>query len=1017
MRAAPWVIAAVLVLAGGLGAWLNGANATAFAARRLAGMAGVEVEAEVSGLGPHRLRIAHLRLGPEEAPGATATGVELSFTLLDLLARRVSGVFAETLEARVVIDEDGARVPGLPSGGGSSSGSGSGSGGGAIAPPMAVALPDARVVIETRAGEIVVAGEAEGDPILGWTARARAEPVELADDGATLNLIAGALEAELSAERADVDFTLQLSELAGGGVAAQSVDIAARFSGSASDPSDLATLIGAGAASVRIVGGALPEEDAAALAAALRPELEGLAAEIAGAHVGALSDMAAAAAAGFDLTAEADIEVRDGLAGLLFDDEATLSAPSLTVTLAPSDGRGVIAWAPAERLWSARDLTLSASGDGLEQARVTLAELSFSEEGGAPSVSFIGAARLDGWRANGLALGLDVGAGRLDWAPDAWSFEGAGEARADGAAAGYEADDAELEFDVLAEGGARGFDVTLADGEALGLRADSVDAAGVELRDVDLVARASAEGGPLASLRDGDLSVAAHLDQSAATFAAPGGRIRVQLPAALARLDIVDGGAPQAEFVAQGPRARGTSSPTGGVTASARVVEASLTLGETPSVEARVSSAALEAAAWPLLVEGADAVLSATFVDAVPSSGEFTLARARLCEPSAASDQGQPRAEPCDNPVMLAPLAVTASAQITDGVARGQAQASFEGDSLDAIAGAVVLGRADFSHNFARGEGEARFASERIAFSPERNGLQPADIIRAAQGMVAAARGATAFEGTASWGADGASAQARLTIEDLDFQTQLGGVEGVNAEIVFADLVDLRTDGAQEITVRSVDPGVVLENGSILINLRGGDTPPLVESALFPFAGGDFFLEPMEWLPGEADQRGSLLARGIDLEVLVAMTETPGLAATGVLDGRLSLIFARADRSVIVDNSFLRARDPGGLISYVSEATETLGASGGQATEIAFTALREFEYDSMEVVLEGNLAGSMTATLSAHGSSPALPAPFRGREINLNVPITAEFANLLRHAATSMDVRETLREAGERRER
>ncbi|MCG8441228.1 MAG: YdbH domain-containing protein, partial [Caulobacterales bacterium] len=76
----------------------------------------------------------------------------------------------------------------------------------------------------------------------------------------------------------------------------------------------------------------------------------------------------------------------------------------------------------------------------------------------------------------------------------------------------------------------------------------------------------------------------------------------------------------------------------------------------------------------------------------------------------------------------------------------------------------------------------------------------------------------------------------------------------------------------------------------------------------------------------------------------------------------------------------------------------------------AFDAMRNFQYDSLTVDLNGDLGGRMYVNLLAKGRNPDM---MEGRPIEFALNTTAEFARLIQRGMESLDLGATLREAQE----
>lgn len=996
-----WSVLLVLVLAG-LGAlWLFRAPVATSLGNQVMAWMGVDGAFTITALELDHAEIEGLVIGPGEAPGVAAERIEVRYAPLSALVGRISGVRLEGLQVRAVWDESGVSLPGLPRNEG-------GGGGEPSAPSFAIHAEDARFAVVTTAGEISGEADIVGGPEDGWRAAVALAPASVSRGEAGMQIDSGNFEFTIEDGEATAQAQLEISDLNAPQARAEQASVELNFDGAADNQVRLRGVAGRGQARLSLNGAGLSEAQAQAIADLLNIEIVGPAGDIAGPHLAALRALTAQAAQSFDATLAAQLLLLDGRLQLVLEGpNRVTSAEGAQLIVAPSGDVAAIELDPYENRYAATDLTISLSGGGAPTFEFTIAEaLRELDERGGERLSMIGAGRLAPWRVDGFSAGVDLRAARIDMADDNLTAIAVGTLRMDGARADLDTDDVLAEFDLAVGLENGGVAVRIPAEAALSLRADTLAFGAARFSDADLTLRAGAAGGPLVALTGEAMIFDGRIEDSELTIDLEDGAVSVQMPAALLRYEGAPGGEGSITLVAQGPRIGGQTARTGALAGEARIIEGALGLGESITVDVRASTLNLATATLPLALNEVDAEIVLSFIDGAPDDGSVTVARAILCEPgqiSARSDAGAS----CNN-ARVAPIIVSASADIEDGVASGEAQASIASAGRAATGGGTPLGEANFRINLVEQSGSAQLASERIAFAPGRNGLRPYDLAPSLRTLITDVRGAVRFDANAQFAGDDVDVSARVRIEDLDFATSVGRVEGLNTDFALVDAIALRSDGPQEVRVDLIDPGVPLENGVLRIDLRG-DGVAMVEEARFPFSGGEIAMTPMEWNTADEDHIGTLIATDIDLEPLVELTETPGLSVTGVVSGRLPVLISQT--AVIINDANLTAQAPG-VIRYTGAAQDALSSAGqNQATELAFGALREFNYEELSITLAGNVAGAMTLTVRANGSSPAAPSPFRNRPITLNVPITAAFAELLRNAATSLNVQSTIGEA------
>lgn len=310
----------------------------------------------------------------------------------------------------------------------------------------------------------------------------------------------------------------------------------------------------------------------------------------------------------------------------------------------------------------------------------------------------------------------------------------------------------------------------------------------------------------------------------------------------------------------------------------------------------------------------------------------------------------------------------------------------------------IALADAVLDLNVVTLDGTARVTTRDIAF--RSGGLQPEMISDRLTGLFTRATGR--IGGTADFTITRGKIEgtAQGTVRDFGFQTtRLGRVSGFSGELVFDDLMDLATPPGQVFTLGSLNPGIPLTDGRIEFSLEEGGILHL-EEVTFPFGGGSLSLAPFDWsLDGGLEaQSVQVNADRIDLARLVEILKLPDTRATGTVSGFFPIEFS--DSSVVIRNARLKADSPGGNLSYTGGA---VGAAAGQDTNanLAFEALRDLQFNVLEIGIDGDLAGQMRADLLIAGKNinplpmgPKLTLP-AGQAFEFNIGFEVPLGKLL----------------------
>jgi len=270
--------------------------------------------------------------------------------------------------------------------------------------------------------------------------------------------------------------------------------------------------------------------------------------------------------------------------------------------------------------------------------------------------------------------------------------------------------------------------------------------------------------------------------------------------------------------------------------------------------------------------------------------------------------------------------------------------------------------RVDIAHDLATGAGSADLLVEGLLFD---EALQPVALTPLALGIVANVEGVVAGSGRIDWNAETLTSTGAFSSEDLDFAAAFGPVEGASGTIRFTDLLGLTTAPGQEIAVRSVNPGIAVENGTVRLQLRDGAVLA-IESGSWPFLGGTLVMRPLDITFGVEEVRAYVFEiTGVEAALFVQRMGVGNLNATGTFDGVVPIVFDREGNGSLVEG-VLESRPPGGTIAYVGELTyEDLSPMAN----FAFDALRSLRYRQMRIQMDGSLTGEIVTRVRFDGVS------------------------------------------------
>lgn len=326
------------------------------------------------------------------------------------------------------------------------------------------------------------------------------------------------------------------------------------------------------------------------------------------------------------------------------------------------------------------------------------------------------------------------------------------------------------------------------------------------------------------------------------------------------------------------------------------------------------------------------------------------------------------------------PLIMDVSAALTDGTMRFDAPLRLKRGGISAADIAVEL-------DVVKVTGTVDVQSRALNF--KAGGLQPKMLSQRLTGVFTNAVGMVNVLANLRIDAGALSGTGAVTADEFGFQTTaLGRVDGVNGTVNFDDLIGLSTPPGQAVFIKSINPGIALQDGELVFRLESGGRLG-IEVLKIPFAQGELSMVPSVWTFGADEQNLRFEARDIALESLVETLKIPDLEATGTVSGDFPVAINGA--SVKIINAKLLADATGGRLAYVGAATEGAGQAN-ENVEMAFEALKDFRFSVLELGLDGDVADRMTVTLKLFGRNPKVVG---GGEFDFNISIDSQLQELI----------------------
>jgi hypothetical protein len=314
-------------------------------------------------------------------------------------------------------------------------------------------------------------------------------------------------------------------------------------------------------------------------------------------------------------------------------------------------------------------------------------------------------------------------------------------------------------------------------------------------------------------------------------------------------------------------------------------------------------------------------------------------------------------------------------------------------------------------HQLSTSAGHAILDVPGLTFGPS---LQPEEITRLTEGVIALVNGTISGRGRIDWTASGkVTSSGDFSTAGLDLAAPFGPVSGLAGSVHFNDLLGLTTPPGQVLTARSINPGILVENGVIRYQLLPNQLVK-IERGEWPFMGGRLILHETVLNFGRPTaKRLTFEVVGLDAHTFVQSLGFKELDASGTFDGVLPMIFDENGGRIV--GGRLDSRPGGGELAYNGVVNKAdLGTMGN----IAFNALRDLRFKSMIIRLDGDLAGEFTSRLAIDGvgigqtnsTQRIIRSLLAKIPLKLNVTIAGPFRALIATAKSVSDPRQVIKD-------
>jgi len=237
--------------------------------------------------------------------------------------------------------------------------------------------------------------------------------------------------------------------------------------------------------------------------------------------------------------------------------------------------------------------------------------------------------------------------------------------------------------------------------------------------------------------------------------------------------------------------------------------------------------------------------------------------------------------------------------------------------------------------------------------------------------------------------------QSTLSIENLSGSFADYRFGDITLSADWTGIEQWQTPHPVEFSMATLDVGFDVINVRARVALPAPTPPaqPVVRIEQFSagmFGGRVFLPAARSWDFAAETNQLTLRAEQWLLADMVALQQGQNIQAVGVLEGELPVTVAAG--RIIIENGYLRALPPGGIIRYVAnEASRALAASSPELG-LALDLLSDFQYQVLSSEVELDKEGNLLLGLSLSGKNPT---QYEGRPINFNINLEQNLDPLL----------------------
>ena len=340
-----------------------------------------------------------------------------------------------------------------------------------------------------------------------------------------------------------------------------------------------------------------------------------------------------------------------------------------------------------------------------------------------------------------------------------------------------------------------------------------------------------------------------------------------------------------------------------------------------------------------------------------------------------------------------APLTLDGSADVDADAVAFRGRVAMQGNRVRA----AVTGQ----HRLDTGRGSARVRLDPLDFAPGR--LEPKDLSPDLADALTDVFGRVTANGTVSWRQGRPpAADFAIGLEDLSLTVFGARVSDVDAAVRLTGVDPPTTPAGQEVRIARIALPTPIDDAVIRFGLdKTGRLD--VDELRFRYLGGTVVAERASIDAGWSRLTATFDLEGIDMQDLLAAADIGQVTARGRIAGRIPLVMS--ETGFAIRGAHLRAMSPGTIV-YDPPGEPSLSAAGPGGDLVA-KALRNFQYETLELAIDGESGGAWSAGGVIFGRNPDV---LRGQPFQFNIDISGDVEETVRGVLFGHTLRDRIEE-------